>query len=66
MLKLDRKKLDLAMAKNCYTTLDLARKSGVCYSSIMKLSGERMTLTNRTLGKLANALNVEPKELIQD
>lgn len=58
MLKLDRRKMELAMAKNCYTITDLVVNSKVCYSSIMKLAGDRMTLTPRTLGKLARALNV--------
>lgn len=66
MLKLDRKKLDIAMAKKCYNLTDLIKKSGVCYSSIVKISGERMTLTTRTLGKLAKALDVDPTELIKD
>ena len=66
MLKLDRKKLDLAMAKKCYNITDLVKKSGVCYSSIVKLSGDRMTLTTKTLGKISKALDVEPADLIQD
>lgn len=66
MLKLDRKKLDLAMARKCYNLTDLVKKSNICYSSIVKISGNRMALTTRTLGKIAKALDVEPAELIKD
>ena len=66
MLKLDKKKLDLAMAAKCYNITDLVKASGVCYASIVKLSGDRMRLTTKTLGRLAKTLDVEPKDLIQD
>lgn len=66
LLKLDKKKLDLAMAKKCYNITDLVKKSNVCYSSIVKISNGNMSLTTRTLGKIAKALDVEPKDLIQE
>jgi DNA-binding Xre family transcriptional regulator len=66
LLKIDRKKLDLAMAKKCYNITDLVKKSSVCYSSIVKISNGNMSLTTRTLGKIAKALDVEPKDLIQE
>lgn len=66
MLKLDRKKLDLAMAAKCYNITDLVKVSGVCYSSIVKLSSDSMKLTTRTLGKISKALDVKPQDLIQD
>lgn len=66
MLKIDRRKLELAMAKKCYTITDLVKKSKVCYSSIVKLAGDRMQLTPRTLGKLAKALSTDPQNLVQD
>ncbi len=66
MLKLDRRKLDLAMAAKCYNLTDLIKVSGVCYSSIIKLCGDRMKLTTKTLGKIAKALDVEPSDLIKD
>ena len=66
MQKLDRNKLDFALARKCYTLLDLSKKSGVCYSSLIKLSNEQMRLTTRTLGKIANALDIKPESIVQD
>lgn len=44
---------------------DLTRKSGVAYDTISKLETGKREAQPRTLRKLAEALGVEPKELMK-
>ena len=66
MLKLDPRKLDLAMANKCYSKTKLTANAEMNYSSLIKILNGKMKLTPQTLGKIAKALEVEPKELIKD
>lgn len=66
MFEIDRKKLDIAMAGKCYTKTRLAANAGICYSSLIKILNGKMSLTPRTLGKMAKALDVKPVDLIKD
>ncbi len=44
---------------------DLTRRSGVAYDTISKLETGKREAQPRTLRKLAEALGVEPKELMR-
>lgn len=66
MLKIDRRKLDLIMAKQCVNLSDVTKKAGVSSALITKVVSGKYTLTTKTLGKISKALNVEPQDLIQD
>lgn len=66
MLKLDRRKLDLILAEKCYSLVDLTKKAGVSSALITKVVSENYTLTTKTLGKIAKALEVKPQDLIQE
>lgn len=65
-MKLDKNKLELAMANKCYSKTRLVGTAGICYSSLIKLLNGRMKLTPQTLGKIAKTLDVNPKDLLQD
>jgi DNA-binding Xre family transcriptional regulator len=64
-MQLNRKKLDLALASNCYNLRDLKQAAGVSNSTITKILGGRMPLQPKTLGKIAKALNVRVEDLIE-
>lgn len=66
MLKLDRRKLDLILAEKCYSLADLTKKAGVSSALITKVVSGNYTLTTKTLGKIAKALEVKPQDLIQE
>lgn len=66
MLKIDRRKLDLIMAKQCVNLSETTKKAGLSSALVTRVVNGRYTLTTKTLGKLAKALNVEPQDLIQD
>lgn len=65
-VKLDKSKLELAMADKCYSKTRLVANAGICYSSLIKLLNGRMKLTPQTLGKIAKTLEVKPKDLLKD
>ncbi len=44
---------------------ELEEKSGVSYNSIWRIEAGRQGAHPRTIRKLANALGVEPKELLK-
>ncbi|WP_346686295.1 helix-turn-helix transcriptional regulator [Megamonas hypermegale] len=66
MFKLDRKKFDLARADKCYNLTDVAKNAHICYSTLTKLLNGSINLSAKTLGKIAKALDVKPKDLIKD
>ena len=57
-MKLDKYKLELAMADKCYSKTRLVANAGICYSSLIKLLNGRMKLTPQTLGKIAKKPHV--------
>lgn len=65
-MKLDKNKLELAMANKCYTKTRLVANAGICYSSLIKILNGKMKLTPQTLGKIAKTLDVKPIELLKD
>lgn len=65
-MKLDKYKLELAMANKCYTKTRLVANAGICYSSLIKILNGKMKLTPQTLGKIAKTLDVKPVELLKN
>lgn len=63
---IDRKKFDLAMAKKCINLKELKDLAHISNSTITKVLAEKIPLQPKILGKIAKALDVEPKELIKD
>lgn len=67
MLRLDRKKLNNAMAKNLLNATDLAKKAGLSNATLSRMLKNNMVYSLKALGKIAQALNIdEPKDLIKD
>lgn len=63
-MKLDLKKVKLAMAAKCLSTRGLSERSGINYVTLVPyLSGKRDPKTE-ALGKIAKALEVDPEELL--
>ena len=63
-MKLDLKKLEMAMAEKCYTIQELSKKSSVAVSTISKIFNKGQQPNLWTIGKLARALRVPVKDLI--
>ena len=59
--------LRVARAKNNYSQKDLAKRSGVCETTICFLeNGKQGSIRMSTLSKLAKALNVEIETLLKN
>lgn len=66
MLQLDRRKLDLILAERCYSLTDVTKRAGLSSALVTKVVSGKYTLTTKTLGKMAKALDVKPADLIKD
>lgn len=64
-MKVDRKKLELAMARACMNTDDLVITSNMPRPTVNNVITGR-SVRPATLGKIAKALNVDPIELIEE
>lgn len=65
-MKLNLKKVKLAMASKCLSARGLANKAQIPYSTLTPyLSGAREPKTD-TLGKIAKALEVDVTEILED
>ena len=61
-VQLNKKELDLLRAEKCIPMRELAKQAHVSYSS---LTGKK-TISVMTLGKIAKALNADPRSLVLD
>lgn len=64
-MKINKEKLDLAMAKACILTGELSKKADVNYSTLTRIKTGAET-NPYTVGKIAKALGVGVEELIED
>lgn len=64
-MKLDKRKLNLARAKNCMTVRDLAKAASVSMQSISCMDRTKETKAV-IVGKIAKALGVEPEDIIEE
>lgn len=65
-MKLDAKKLLYEMAKKRYTVSKLAEIAGITKASVSAMLHGRKTIRVDTLGKIADALGVEPADILTD
>lgn len=63
-MKIDRNRLNLAVAKSCMTMKDLSEASGVNVTTISRINMGKQIPSPRTIGKIAKALNVDVEDLI--
>lgn len=64
-MKIDSKKLDIAMAEACLTVNELSKQSGVNVVTLTRLRKGNQELMPKTVGKIARALDISVEELIQ-
>ena len=63
-MKLNLKKVKLAMASNCLSPKGLAEKAGINYVTLIPYLNGRREPGTEALGKIAKALETDPAELI--
>ncbi len=61
-----KQNVELVMANKCMTYDDLAKKSGLSRFTIQKMLAKRVETRPATVGKIAKALGVNAKELIDN
>lgn len=66
MIKVNSKRLNKEMARQCLNSNDLAKKCGLSNATIYRLRLEGATTQGKTLGLIAKALNIDIDELITD
>ena len=64
-MKLDNYKFDQILAKRMYTSKELSNLSGVSCVTLSRIKNNKQIAKPITIGKLAKALNVEVKEIIE-
>lgn len=65
-MKLNKKKLDLAMTKNAYSAKELSQKCGVSQITIVRITKGVQEARPGTVGKIANALGVDVTEILEN
>ena len=64
-MKADRKKLELAKARACMDTADLATVAGLPRPTVNNIIAGR-SVRPATLGRIARALGCDPADIIQE
>jgi len=65
-MKIDKKKLDLAMAENCYSAEELSNLTGISTVTIARIKNGSQRPRPATIGKIAKALGIKVQDLIED
>lgn len=65
-MRVDPKKLRIAMARKQMNNTDLAKAANVTAGTVLNVLGHRKSCTLATLGKIAQALGVDVTEIIED
>ena len=66
LVKVDGQKIQRLRSRRLWLIGDLAEKSGVHRNTISKLENDRGGAYPETIRRLAEALDVEPTELLED
>jgi DNA-binding Xre family transcriptional regulator len=64
-MKVDRKKLELAMARACMTSAELPAAAGIPRPTVQNAVVGK-SVRPATLGRIARALKVDPAELLEE
>ena len=64
-IQVDGSKLRRLRRERALSLRELGRRSGIAYDTISKLENEQRSAQARTLRRLAEALGVEPRELMK-
>ena len=65
-MRINTKRLKIAMATKCMNSRDLAQKAGLNFSTICSYMNGSKQPTPKSLGKVAKALGVDVTEIIED
>lgn len=65
-MKIDKMKLDLAMASKAYSAKELSQKCGVSQVTIVRITKGIQEARPGTVGKIAKALDVPVIEIIEN
>lgn len=65
-MKVDNKKLDVAMAYACLTVNELSQQSGVNIVTLARVRRGIQETMPKTVGKIAKALKVSVEEIIEE
>lgn len=63
-MKINTKKLRIAMVRKCMSTRELAEAVGCSYESIIQILSGRRNAPMKKLGEICKALEVDPETLI--
>ena len=65
-MKIDKMKLDLAMANKVYSAKELSQKCGVSQVTIVRITKGVQEARPETIGKIAKALDVPVTDIIEN
>ena len=66
MLTINFKKLEIAKARACMGTRELAKAAGMSEAGLMQIQAKKSRCRPATVGKLCKALNCDPLDIIDD
>ncbi len=64
-MRLDKSKVQIAMARECMNPYDLCRTASITYQTYQRVVSKGQTCKPATIGKIAKALNVKVEDLIE-
>ena len=64
-MKIDKNKVEMAMARACMSRADIAEKTGYKQCSVSNLLKQGRNNRPEVIGRLAKALGVDPAEIIK-
>lgn len=65
-MKLDVKKISIAMARNCFSVNDIVEKTKIGRTTVSKIINGRKEPSLKFAGLIARALNVDITDLLAD
>lgn len=64
-MKINREKLNLELARKCFSLSDLKDEANIGRSTMTKILNGNLHLQPKTLGKIARALEIDPEKIIE-
>lgn len=64
-MKIDREKLDMAMARKCMSVNDIVQQAAIPRGTFNGLF-KRQSIRPATIGKIARALEIDPADLLAE
>ncbi|MBE6721912.1 MAG: hypothetical protein E7572_05430 [Ruminococcaceae bacterium] len=64
-MKLDKSKLEIAMARKCIDPKALAEQAGICYPTLIRAAKDGKAKPS-TIGKIADVLGVDVTEILKE